>query len=73
MRSAIQEVTRKSMGTLIDWKKNNPEYADVNSQFSNECITMQRNSIAGYDRDTLYPRVVRELNKIIALKDLKTP
>ena len=73
MRSAIQEVTRKSMGTLSDWKKNNPEYANVNSQFSNECITMQRNSVAGYDRDTLYPRVVRELNKIIALKDLKTP
>ena len=72
MRSAIQEVTRKSMGTLSDWKKNNPEYANVNSQFSNECITMQRNSVAGYERDTLYPRVVRELNKIIALKDLKT-
>lgn len=73
MRSAIQEVTRKSMGTLSDWKKNNPEYANVNSQFSNECITMQRNSVAGYERDTLYPRVVRELNKVIALKDLKTP
>ena len=73
MRSAIQEVTRKSMGTLSDWKKNNPEYANVNSQFSNECINMQRNSVAGYERDTLYPRVVRELNKIIALKDLKTP
>jgi hypothetical protein len=73
MRTAIQEVSRKSMGTLIDWKKNNPEYADINSKFSNECINMQRNSIAGYDRDTLYPRVVRELNKIIALKDLKTP
>jgi hypothetical protein len=73
MRSAIQEVTRKSMGTLSDWKKNNPEYANVNSQFSNECVTMQRNSVAGYERDTLYPRVVRELNKVIALKDLKTP
>jgi hypothetical protein len=73
MRSAIQEVTRKSMGTLSDWKKNNPEYANVNSQFSNECVTMQRNSVAGYERDTLYPRVARELNKVIALKDLKTP
>ena len=72
MRSAIQEVSRKSMGTLIDWKKNNPDYANMDSQFSNECITMQRNSVAGYERDTLYPRVVRELNKIIALKDLKT-
>jgi hypothetical protein len=73
MRSAIQEVSRKSMGTLIDWKKNNPEYVDVNSRFSQQCMDMQRNSLAGYERDTLYPRVVRELNRAIALKDLKTP
>lgn len=65
IRSAIQEVTRKSMGTLSDWKKNNPDYADVNSQFSNECITMQRNSVAGYERDTLFPRVIKELNRAI--------
>jgi hypothetical protein len=65
IRSAIQEVSRKSMGTLIDWKKNNPDYADVNSQFSNECVTMQRNSVAGYERDTLFPRVIKELNRAI--------
>lgn len=65
IRSAIQEVSRKSMGTLIDWKKNNPDYADVNSQFSNECVTMQRNSVAGYDRDTFFPRVIKELNRAI--------
>ena len=65
IRSAIQEVSRKSIGTLIDWKKNNPEYANVNSQFSNECVTMQRNSVAGYERDTLFPRVIKELNRAI--------
>ena len=71
MRSAIQAVTRKSMGTLSDWKKNNPDYADVNSQFSNECITMQRNSVAGYERDTLFPRVIKELNRaILVSKDV---
>lgn len=63
IRSAIQEVSRKSIGTLIDWKKNNPEYANVNSQFSNDCIAMQRNSVAGYERDTLFPRVIKELNR----------
>ena len=72
MRSAIQEVSRKSMGTLIDWKKNNPDYANMDSKFSQDCVSIQRNSLAGYDRDTLYPRVVRELNRIIALKDIKT-
>jgi hypothetical protein len=73
MRSAIQEVSRKSMGTLSDWKKNNPDYANMDSKFSQDCVSIQRNSLAGYDRDTLYPRVMRELNKVIALKDLKTP
>ena len=67
IRSAIQEVTRKSMGTLIDWKKNNPDYEDMDSKFSQDCLSMQRNSMAGYDRDTLYPKVMRELNRTITL------
>ena len=67
IRSAIQEVSRKSMGTLIDWKKTNPDYADMDSRFSQDCLTMQRNSIAGYERDTLFPRVIKELNRAIAI------
>ena len=67
IHSAIQEVSRKSMGTLLDWKKNNPDYEDGDSKFSQDCLHMQRNSIAGYDRDTLYPKVMRELNWTITL------
>ena len=67
INSAIQEVSRKSMGTLLDWKKNNPDYEDGDSKFSQDCLHMQRNSIAGYDRDTLYPKVMRELNRTIKL------
>jgi hypothetical protein len=67
IRSAIQEVSRKSMGTLIDWKKTNPDYADMDSRFSQDCLTMQRNSVAGYERDTLFPRVIKELNRAIAI------
>jgi hypothetical protein len=63
LRIAIQEVSRKSMGTLINWKKSNPDYADVNSEFSQQCISMQRNSVAGDDRDTFFPKVIRALNK----------
>jgi hypothetical protein len=37
LRNAIQEVSRKSMGTLIDWKRSNPDYADGNSEFSQQC------------------------------------
>ena len=67
IRSAIQEVTRKSMGTLIEWKKNNPDYEDMDSKFSQDCLSMQRNSIAGYERDTLLPKVIRELNKALII------
>jgi hypothetical protein len=71
LRSAIQEVSRKSMGTLIDWKRSNPDYADGNSEFSQQCITMQRNSVAGDDRETFFPRVIRALNKeVIVDKNL---
>ena len=63
LRSAIQEVSRKSMGTLINWKKSNPDYANINSEFSQQCITMQRNSVAGDDRETFFPKVIRALNK----------
>jgi hypothetical protein len=67
IRSAIQEVTRKSMGTLIDWKKNNPDYADMDSQFSQDCLSIQRNSVAGFERETVVPKVIRELNRSITL------
>ena len=67
IRSAIQEVSRKSMGTLIEWKKSNPDYADGYSRFSQDCISMQRNSIAGYERDTLFPKVIKEINHAIVI------
>ena len=67
IRSAIQEVSRKSMGTLIDWKKNNPDYADCDSKFSQDCLSIQRNSVAGYERETLFPKVIKELNRSITL------
>ena len=67
IRSAIQEVSRKSMGTLIDWKKNNPDYEDCDSRFSQDCLSIQQNSVAGYDRDTLFPKVIKALNKELVI------
>lgn len=34
MRKAVQEISRKSVGTLIDWKQTNPDYVDGDSEFS---------------------------------------
>ena len=61
LRSAIQAVTRKSMGTLQNWKQDNPDYQNSNSEFSNRCITIQRSSIAGSDREVYYPKVIHAI------------
>ena len=68
LRSAIQEISRKSVGTLIGWKKENPDYADGDSEFSQLCIPMLRNSIAGDDRDVFYPKAVRTVIKELTIK-----
>ncbi len=67
LRNAIQEISRKSVGTPIGWKKENPDYADGDSEFSQLCIPMLRNSIAGDDRDAFYPKAVRTILKNITL------
>jgi hypothetical protein len=68
MYQAIQEVSRKSTRILLDWKRSNPDYIDGNSDFSIQCISMQRNSMAGYERDTLYPKVVKEVAKGVLIE-----
>ena len=63
VRSAIQEVSRKSMKKLIDWKENNPDYKDMNSDFSNKCIVIHQESNAGDNREIYYPKVIKTLAK----------
>jgi hypothetical protein len=59
----IQTITQKSTRTLLDWKKENPDYNDHDSEFSTRCIVIQRNSMAGHDRETYYPKVIRAIAK----------
>ena len=63
LRGAIQEVSRKSMKTLANWKGENPDYDDLDSDFSNRCITIHQQSNAGSDRDSLYPKVIKTIAK----------
>ena len=63
LRNAIQTVSRKSMKTLIDWKQVNPDYEDGDSEFSQDCLSMQRHSVAGDDREVYYPKVARLVAK----------
>ena len=67
LNSAIQTITQKSTRTLLDWKKVNPDYQDHDSEFSTRCIVIQRNSMAGYDRDTYYPKVIRAIAKEVVI------
>jgi hypothetical protein len=65
MSGAIQTLSQKSARTLLDWKKENPDYQNNDSEFSTRCIVIQRNSMAGYDRDTYYPKVIKAIAKEI--------
>jgi len=63
LNTVIQRISQKSTRTLLDWKKVNPDYNDNDSEFSTRCIVIQRNSMAGHDRDTYYSKVIRAVAK----------
>ena len=63
LNTAIRDVSYKSIGVLNEWKQSNPEYQDINSEFSDKCIVMSKNTLAGYERDTYYPKVIRIISK----------
>ena len=63
LNRAIQEVTRKSMISLLDWKEENPDYKDRDSEFSERCIVIQQQSMAAHNRDTYFPKVAKLVAK----------
>ena len=63
LTSAIQLVSTKSVTTLVKWQETNPDYKDMDSEFSNKCIGMLKQSISGNSREVLYPKVIRILSK----------
>ena len=63
LQKAIQTVSYKSMGKLMEWKQENPDYHDADSEFSKRCLDMQRQSLAGSDREVYYPKVIHVLAK----------
>jgi hypothetical protein len=71
LENAIQEVSRKSMKSLSQWKKNNPEYNDMDSEFSKKCIPMQQNSMGLCNKESFYPKIIHNLAKENAISHLK--
>ena len=66
---AIQAISKKSLVSLLEWKQNNPEYENLDSEFSNKCITIQQNSLAGNKKNVYYPKVIHNLAKENTLKN----
>ena len=68
INKVIQEVTRKSMISLLDWKDENPDDKDRDSAFSERCIVIQQQSMAAYNRDTYFPKVARAIAKEVMVE-----
>ncbi len=61
LQKAIQTVSYRSMGKLAEWKQENPDYKDCNSEFSQKCVDIQLQTLAGNNRGTYYPKVIHAL------------
>tara|TARA_B100001173_G_scaffold307757_1_gene316851 strand:+ start:217 stop:1083 length:867 start_codon:yes stop_codon:yes gene_type:complete len=63
MENAIQEVSRKSLKSLMNWKKMNPDYDNLDSEFSKRCISIQQNSSAICEKSLKYPKIIHNIAK----------
>ncbi len=67
LQKAIQTVSYRSMGKLAEWKQENPDYKDCNSEFSQKCVDIQLQTLAGSNREIYYPKVIHTLAKETAV------
>jgi hypothetical protein len=64
LKNGIQEITRRTMRTLIKEKEDKAEeYADMDSEFSMKCIDIQRNLFPTAPRETSFSKVMENITK----------
>jgi hypothetical protein len=63
MREAIQEITRKSLLQFQEWKQENPECNDLDSDAGVKYTAISMNSMAGSKRDEFYPKIIKAVAK----------
>ena len=64
LKPGIQEVSRKGFECLSNEKKENQEeYQDIESDFSQKCLSIQRNLIPNAPRDTTINKVIENISK----------
>jgi len=67
LQKAIQTVSYRSMGKLAEWKQENPDYKDADSEFSQKCLDIQKQTLAGSDRGVYYPKVIHALAREVVV------
>jgi hypothetical protein len=64
IQKGFQNITCKNMQQLVDWRENNPSYADdMDSELGEKSFAMQQNSMAGTKREEFYPKIIRNIAK----------
>lgn len=63
IQKGIQDITCKNMSQLFEWRENNPESTDMNSELGEKSIVMQQNSMAGCQREEFYPKIIKNIAK----------
>ena len=63
IQKGIQEITCKNMCQLSEWRENNPEYDDLETELGEKSIVMQQSSMAGGNRDKFYPKIIKNIAK----------
>ena len=63
LQEAIQEVSRKSLIQYFQWKEENPEHTNLDSDVGMKCMAISRNSMAGSNRDEYYNKIIKTVAK----------
>ena len=63
IQKGIQEITRKNMCQLSEWREENPEYDDIETELGEKSIIMQQTSMAGGKREEFYPKIIKNIAK----------
>jgi len=57
----IQDLSRKGIQELMDWKNINPDYNNMDSNFSQFCLAVQKETLAGENREKYYKKVLNNI------------
>ena len=63
LEKGIQGITCKNMEKLSEWRDDNPEYQDMESDLGEQSMIMQQNSMAGGKRNEYYPKIIKNIAK----------